>query len=152
MNSMEHTNALTETAMKIFEEAAFALIDGVEREEEREKQEQIATKVSFQGPKTGTLYVKLDTQLAVMFAENMLGLDPGDPDAVNKGADALKELANMICGNLLPVVYGVEKEFKVLAPVEMPLDDYDAVLKTSGAHEALIVVEGLEANLLMIED
>lgn len=152
MTSVDHSAVLIETAMKIFEEAAFALIDGVERDEDREQQPQMATKVSFQGPKTGTIYVKLDEQLAIMFAENMLGLDPGDPEARNKGADAMKELSNMICGNLLPVVYGIETEFIVLAPEIISPDDFSSSVNASGVKEALIVVEGFEANLLMVED
>lgn len=150
MTIPDHVKALEVTAMKIFEEAAFALID--DNHEEREKHAQIAAKVRFQGPQTGTLYARIDVALSVMFAENMLGVDPGDPDAENKGFDAMKELLNMVCGNLLPKIYGNEKEFRIDPPVDINIDEYMSALSNSDCPESLIIVEGYESNLLLVED
>lgn len=152
MTLPEHVKVLEETAMKIFEEAAFALIDELDNNEKRDQHPKISAKVSFQGPQTGTLYSRIDVALSVMFAENMLGVGPGDPDAENKSVDAMKELLNMICGNLLPALYGNEKEFIIDPPLAISLEEYQSALRDADCSESLIVVEGYESTLLLIED
>jgi CheY-specific phosphatase CheX len=75
-----------------------------------------AAAVEFTGPSTGKLVVGISNNLLGELAGNMLGLmDPGETTA-DQQADALKELANVICGNLLPAVGGNQAIYRVGAP------------------------------------
>ena len=49
--------------------------------------------------------------------ENMLGLDMGEETAIETQHDAMKELANVVCGNVLPGIAGTTAVFNVAAPV-----------------------------------
>ncbi len=74
----------------------------------------IAT-VGFDGPQKGFLKLAVGEQLLAPLAANMLGLD-GQPPTPDQQVDALKELANVICGNVLPAVRDAQSVFNVLAP------------------------------------
>jgi len=52
-----------------------------------------------------------------ILAANMLGLEKEDAATLDHQYDALKELANVLCGNLLPAIAGPEPEFDVQPPV-----------------------------------
>ena len=73
--------------------------------------------VCFSGPFGGTLFVAFPGCMLPELAENMLGLDfEAAAPTTDQQQDALKELANVICGNLLPEIAGTEAEFDVGAP------------------------------------
>jgi len=70
--------------------------------------------VSFTGPFEGALELAISSELLAELSENMLGLgEPIDPDLQK---DALKEFANVICGNILPEIAGAQEIFLVNAP------------------------------------
>lgn len=71
--------------------------------------------VDFSGPFHGCLYMSLSPTILPTLAGNMLGIID-DTTAVPMQHDAFKELLNVVCGNLLPVMAGVEAVFEVGAP------------------------------------
>lgn len=83
-----------------------------------------AGEVDFQGPFTGRLYVAITEDMLVPLAANMLGMEPGEepPEGV-KQEDALKELINVVCGNLLPAIAGDEVVFTIGGPAIMDKTD-----------------------------
>ncbi|HPI76277.1 MAG TPA: chemotaxis protein CheX [bacterium] len=112
-----HQRILSETAARIFEDAAFAFAD--ESRAEIEPQgilSEIGAAVDFAGDFAGTLALTAPEELATVLAANMLGVEEGDPEATEKPADALGEIVNMICGNFLPAVAGDRAEFRIGAP------------------------------------
>lgn len=74
--------------------------------------------VDFTGPFDGQLFVAISGQMLSPLAANMLGLEMGEdpPEGVDP-IDALKELLNVICGNLLPAMAGEEVVFHIGAPL-----------------------------------
>jgi CheY-specific phosphatase CheX len=71
--------------------------------------------VSFTGAFAGCLAVSLSTQLLPLLSSNMLGeQDSGENPMYH---DALCEIANVICGNALPAIYGFEPIFHLSAPL-----------------------------------
>lgn len=68
----------------------------------------------FRGPFAGRLQLACDESLMAEIATNMLGLEDA-PDSMRQ-LDALRELANVICGNLLPRVGGTQAVFQVEPP------------------------------------
>ncbi len=53
--------------------------------------------------------------MAVELAGNILGLDPAEVDA-DAGPDALKELINVVCGEVIPKLYGNKEVFDLTVP------------------------------------
>jgi CheY-specific phosphatase CheX len=75
----------------------------------------VAAEVAFTGPRAGCVRLTIPRRLAAPLAGNMLGLEDEQP-TTEQQADALGEMANVICGNLLPALAGDEAVFDVLAP------------------------------------
>lgn len=68
-------------------------------------------RVAFEGPHRGEMRLAFFGGAAAAVAAGMIGRGEG-PDA----ADALGELANIVCGNFLPFVYGAAAEFHLKKP------------------------------------
>src|SRR5205814_545845 len=75
---------------------------------------QLVAAVEFRGPFDGRLEVGVSDRLLPAVAASMLGQDEPPPAAEQQ--DALRELANVICGNLLPRLAGSEPVFLLDAP------------------------------------
>ena len=93
--------------------------------------------LAFDGPlgdaPGGTLIVRTTDDVARAVAANMLGLDAADDPRLVQ--DALGELANVICGNVLPELAGREAVFHLAAP--RPLGDADAPTLVAPTIDAL---------------
>lgn len=81
--------------------------------------------VDFTGPCEGSLVISISESLLPELAGNMLGEDDASECTMDQQNDALKELANVICGNILPNVGGAEAIFHVGAPL-LPVPDESA--------------------------
>ena len=74
-------------------------------------------RVDFRGPFSGALVMDITPADLEEVAANMLGFDLGDPISDADQQDALKEVGNVVCGNLLPVMAGKEAVFDIESPV-----------------------------------
>jgi hypothetical protein len=77
--------------------------------------------VDFAGPFGGRLTLAVPQALVPALAANMLGLEGERPTPLQE-RDALAELANVICGNLLPIVATPQDVFNVGSPRVAPPD------------------------------
>lgn len=77
--------------------------------------ETVSAKISFTGPKSGTLEILAGLDFAKILAENIAALDEAD----NEDAfDAMRELSNVTCGLLLPMVANeLSDVFDITVPV-----------------------------------
>ncbi len=71
--------------------------------------------VRFTGPATGVVTIAASQELADALARNLLALDTDVPVAPADAGDALRELANIAAGNVLPLVHG-DGEYVLQAP------------------------------------
>jgi CheY-specific phosphatase CheX len=71
--------------------------------------------VCFKGPFSGYLTVSLSTEILSQLSSNMLGDEETSSEVLQQ--DSLKEIANVICGNALPAIYGFESIFHLDAPL-----------------------------------
>lgn len=68
-----------------------------------------AASVGFTGHASGSVMLAAWEEMLPQLAANMLGLPEGDPEVTAaQQQDALMELANVICGNLLTKIWGPE--------------------------------------------
>jgi CheY-specific phosphatase CheX len=99
------------------------------------EQPNIAATMNFQGPQTGKLSLAVAQKVLTELAMNMLGeFEEGEsPD--EKGKDALKEILNMICGNLLTLWYGEDLVFNLSPPEILDSDAESGKLpEITGVH------------------
>jgi CheY-specific phosphatase CheX len=108
------TERLQETGALAFEELAFVYTDREVPAERRAIPATAEVRVGFRGPMSGELLVRVHGELLATLATNMLG--EVEPPADRLQRDALGEIANVICGNLLPAVGGASNVFRLDAP------------------------------------
>ncbi len=105
----------------------FAPVDGV-------------ASVDFQGPCEGRLVVRLAGGVLPVLTANMMG--ELEAPSENMQNDAIGEIANIICGNLLPSLAGVKQVFHLDPPTTRPARD--AVAPVTGLAPEAEVQIGLE--------
>jgi CheY-specific phosphatase CheX len=71
--------------------------------------------VSFKGSFSGCLLVSVSSALLALLSSNMMGEDGVGLESLEN--DALCEITNIICGNVLPDIYGFKLVFNLDAPV-----------------------------------
>ena len=81
-----------------------------------------AAKVVFAGPYSGHLAMVVSTAVLPELAANMAGVDEEETTA-DVQADTLKEVINIVCGNLLPKIFGRQTVFDVQAPQIIPVGE-----------------------------
>ena len=112
--------ALNASALKTFEEACFMYpVPDLEDIQEKLPLE-AAAEVKYRGDFTGRLLIETRGGLFQAIAVNMLSIQ--DPTGEQK-TDALGEIANIICGNVIPALGGVSQGYRIEAPKIIPLSE-----------------------------
>jgi hypothetical protein len=75
-----------------------------------------AATMVFRGPVCGRLTLHVASAILPTLTLNMLGEYGKEEERAERGLDALCEVLNMICGNLLPLWQGPEPAFKLSPP------------------------------------
>lgn len=105
---------LYKAATLTFEELGFLLPTPEMDEQQLNAQVEAEVSVEFEGPFSGKLLLRVCGGLLPIITANMLGEE--DVSSKSLQYDALGEIANVICGNMLPGIAGSEKVFHVRAP------------------------------------
>jgi hypothetical protein len=102
--------------------------------------------VPWRGPDgtRGRVFVCLDLGAAQAVAGNLLGRMPGEAVADEEIDETVRELANVVSGNLLPALYGTDHEFHLDPPMLAP------PLDPGGRREAAL--QFLEGQLVVAID
>lgn len=77
----------------------------------------VTVEARFSGTFSGKLLLRISDAVLPELAANMLGIDESGPVGFDHQQDALREVANVICGRLLPLIGGKEAEFMITQPV-----------------------------------
>lgn len=93
-------NILTESLKKALETMAFLTVMPPE-EDLAVPEKTIMAEISFSGPKNGTIQILAGLNLCKILAENIAALTEVNDETCY---DAIKELSNVTCGLLLPVL------------------------------------------------
>jgi hypothetical protein len=109
-----------QTITDVLQKAVFIFTDPISENEipALDTWEPDGVSIRFTGKPSGTVYIWVSKGFACCVAANMLGIDKDEPKASEQGIDALKELLNMIVGNLLTAVFGEEPVFELSLPVK----------------------------------
>ena len=111
------------------------------------KEPKFVAKVEFSGPHSGKLIIKTCDSILESLAENMLG-DENVSDKQRR--DALGEIANVVCGNVLPKVYGVEAVFNIAGPEVVDIEDFPTEFPDTVITESKIVLDQGPVYMMLI--
>jgi len=107
--------SLSRATTATFEELALLFPETEPTPEQAAAPLDVAVSVDFRGPLTGRLVVRASSVVLPIVAANMLGADQSRHLPLQR--DALGEIANVICGNVLPLIAGPDVVFNLAAPL-----------------------------------
>ncbi len=107
---------LTGVVADTLEKLAFLFAVPLEGPASVDTRELSTVRVRFSGPCCGGMQLSLSRPVLAELAGNMLGADDGSALSADEQHDALRELINVICGNLLPLIGGKNAEFNIQTP------------------------------------
>ena len=144
--------SLSRATTSTFEELALLFPEHELSPEQAAAPLDVAVSVEFRGPRRGRLLLRASSNILSSIAANMLGEDASRQRPLQR--DALGEIANVICGNLLPAVAGVAAVFHLSAPrVHEGLDDVSRQEDVPTARVIFGVEDGrTEAVLYLFEE
>ena len=109
-------NTMIEALSEALETMAF-MVPMPPEEELPIPDESVLVRMRFTGPLSGTAELVAGKELLQMLAANVLGIEPDEEEAQEKGTDAFKELLNTTCGVLLPMLATTPKDvFDITVP------------------------------------
>jgi CheY-specific phosphatase CheX len=109
-----HDEALKEAVTSTFEFLAFMVADPGVSEAQMAAEFTAGCRVRFRGRVSGVLEAETHGDVLTELAGNMLALDT--PPSPAEEISALCEVANVICGNVLPAMLGSQSVFDLSAP------------------------------------
>jgi CheY-specific phosphatase CheX len=97
--------------------------------------EYVQTSMGFVGPVRGSLTLAVPSDKCSLIASNILGLDPNDPAVTERAHDAIKELLNVTCGQVLTAMAGDNPIFDLTVPTIRMLtsDEWQAFVVSDGS-------------------
>ncbi|MBW1900193.1 MAG: chemotaxis protein CheX [Deltaproteobacteria bacterium] len=105
---------LTTVSIETLKHLAFIFLSP-EEENNGLMSDSMAVGISFSGPFSGSLVLKMSPVIVLEQTSNMLGIDE-DRVTTEQQYDAMKETINVICGNLLPAISGNQVIFHIDVP------------------------------------
>jgi CheY-specific phosphatase CheX len=120
MNSIERTDLVRKVMARVLEDASFVFADDLPpgAQEEVSSENIMGVSLAFKGERAGTFRLWANPQFAALLAANMTGIDADSPLVREKGADAMKEMMNIIAGNALTELFGTTAVFDLGIPIE----------------------------------
>ena len=101
------------------------------------------TTIRYKGPRSGQLGLFCPRSFTTALAANLLGVNPEDRRANTQAIDAVKELMNILCGQLVTQLYGYDVLFNLSIPrcrmldkppcLDGPDDDNACTLSVGGS-------------------
>lgn len=138
---------LAEVAREIFENLVFISLQPPDEEADSHRVHVKAT-IRFAGPICGSVALGVSETLLPELALNMLGLEVEPEDSARTGRDALGEVTNILCGNLLARLVGPEPVFDLGVPKLESVSEAEAKLsEVSGRTAVRLEMEGGRVEL-----
>lgn len=106
---------LRRATVSTFESLAFLFAEDTCTDVQRDAPLAGTVTVEFHGPMRGRIVLRVTESLMPAIAANMLGDD--ESHLVPLQRDAIGEMSNVVCGNLLPLLAGTEAVFRLDAPL-----------------------------------
>lgn len=142
--------SLLDAALETFASMAFFFpADGTGQ---RPAVNSVRASVTFKGPMCGTLWLAVDAAMLTPLAANLLGLDDDQFPSTQQQQDSLKELLNVICGNLLPIIDTPQAVYDVGSPRILAVDTPPIAMSHLCGQASLAMDEGQAHLTLFLDD
>jgi hypothetical protein len=142
--------ALSAAAISAFEQLAYCLAEPAPEPPPPGVPSDGVVSVYFRGPATGRLVLRVRGGVLPGIAASMLGRETPPAPAVQR--DALGEMANVICGSVLPTVGGAAAVFNLDTPNhDEPWERHQQGAVPPAAVAHLVVDEGYADVVLMLD-
>lgn len=146
----KHSELISEVFCSVLETQAFMFGEPVDLEDLPPRAgEYIKAQMGFAGPLKGTLALAMPEAMCTEVAANVLGLDLDDDEAADSAQDALQELLNVVCGQVLTELAGEEPVFDLTVPEVTAVGDAEWSALLAARDVAPLVVDD-EAVLLCL--
>lgn len=110
---------LSRVAVRTLEQLAFIFSFPEDEKNNIHPDSAVGVSISFEGAFSGFLSMIVSNQVLPELTANMLGVDD-EETTVDQQYDAFKETINIICGNLLPAIFGKQIIFNIDSPEIIP--------------------------------
>ncbi len=137
MELNKQKNIITHTSISILEEIAFIFSDEMDSENihaiDINTWNPSGFFIDFTGEQSGSIHLWGNRNFAQIIATNMLGYDEEQSIPSNLIDDSLKELTNVLTGNILTALFGEELLFNLSIPEEKTVNSIGPDLKNSSS-------------------
>lgn len=131
------------TVCDVFEKLSFMFGELAAPDELPEPVERnVKASMTYSGDMSGTFSIVVPDDVCPEIAANVLGTDQDDEIVTVQAGDALKEMLNVMCGNILTAIAGEEPVFDLSVP---EVSDVDAAGWTG-------LVGDEQTNVLLVDD
>lgn len=115
---LEYIDALYEATEEALRTAAFGFVSRAQEPLTAcpSKEPLMGSRIEFDGLFKGSISLIMPERLATYLTANMTAQEEDDPATIEKRADAVCEILNMICGQFLPRVRPDAPEFRIGIP------------------------------------
>ena len=111
----DNRKLLSNVVADVMERFAFSFVEAEEDGDGNHATDCLWAEVSFEGPSKGAVGLVVPWSLALELAASILGMDPAELGE-SAGEDAVRELTNIMCGEMLPLLFGTEPVFDLSVP------------------------------------
>ena len=118
--------ALLEASINTFEDVCFMYTAPELKDTQKNLTLEAASEVKFRGDFTGRLVIETRGGLFSAIAANILS---SEIPSSQKKKDALGEIANIICGNILPYLSHSRQGYKIESPTSLKKDEIKKEMK-----------------------
>lgn len=151
--SDERKTILTRVFTDVLEQMAFMFGDRSSPEEFQACfDEMILARMDYRGDLRGTLWLAVPVAMCPELAANFLGTDPENAVERRIYVDALKELLNVTCGNVLTAIAGEEPVFDLTVPEVTELTDSDREAILEDESTAFLTVDEYQIAIRLTSD
>ena len=136
----DYTEQIDTVFISVLEKLAFMFAEAVPKEEvPTDIDTLIQTDIRFTGHASGHISLIVRRDICGELVSNILGSDPDETEGA-ESEDALGELLNVVCGQLLTTISGDQPVFDLSAPATSRPDiqKWQAFLKDSGTRSYVI--------------
>lgn len=129
----ENNEILIKVCCDVFENLSFMFGETIDLDDaESDSDEFILATMAFKGDKAGSVELVVPSETADILAYNILGIDEDEDLPPGSALDALRELLNTICGQLMTTLFGDQPIFDLTVPETktITLEEWDRLVES----------------------
>ena len=140
---------LLESAIgEVLESMCFLSVDSVSAEIYEGDDSRVSQRLTFRGPERGSFGILVPLATARIIASNLLGQEQSEVSEI-QAAEAIGEVANMICGTLLSRLHSV-RAFDLTSP-ERDAGSLDMTMLANAISKTFVLDEGMMTAWIVVE-